>query len=98
MRIGKSASSAEYRIDEQFQNCQFSEPNFDFPNWKNSRNFLILLFGQFKKLQIWKIRKIFDSANSRKKNQFENFQEFVIWKIYKICNMKNSKNLQFLKF
>ena len=35
MRIGKIASSAEYRMDEQFQNCQFLEPNFDFPNWKN---------------------------------------------------------------
>ena len=35
MRIGKIASSAEYRMDEQFQNCQFFEPNFDFPNLKN---------------------------------------------------------------
>ena len=35
MRIGKIASSVEYRMDEQFQNCQFLEPNFDFPNWKN---------------------------------------------------------------
>ena len=35
MRIGKIASSAEYRMDEQFQNCQFLKPNFDFPNLKN---------------------------------------------------------------
>ena len=35
MRIRKIASSAEYRIDEQFQNSQFLGPNFDFPNWKN---------------------------------------------------------------
>ena len=35
MRIGKITSSAEYRMDEKFQNCQFLEPNFDFPNWKN---------------------------------------------------------------
>ena len=32
MRIGKIASSAKYRMDEQFQNCQFLEPNFDSPN------------------------------------------------------------------
>ena len=32
MRIGKISSSAEYRMDEKFQNCQFlMEPNFDFP-------------------------------------------------------------------
>ena len=35
MRIDKIASSAEYRMDEKFQNCQFLEPNLDFPNWKN---------------------------------------------------------------
>ena len=35
MRIGKIASSAEYRMDEKFQSCQFLEPNFDFPNWNN---------------------------------------------------------------
>ena len=28
----QTASSAEYQMDEQFQNCQFLEPNFDFPN------------------------------------------------------------------
>ena len=32
MEIAKIASSAEYRMDEQFQNCQFLEPNFGFPN------------------------------------------------------------------
>ena len=32
MRIGKIASSAEYRIGERFQNWQFLEPKFDFPN------------------------------------------------------------------
>ena len=46
MRIGKIASSAEYRMDEQFQNCEFSEPNFDFRNWKKSRNFLIFQIGK----------------------------------------------------
>ena len=47
MRMGKIASSAEYLMDEQFQNCKFLEPNFDFLNWKKSRNFLIFRFGQF---------------------------------------------------
>ena len=32
MKIGKIASSAEYRMDGQFQNYQFLELNFDFPN------------------------------------------------------------------
>ena len=32
MRIDKIASSAECRMDEQFQNCQFLEPNFGFGN------------------------------------------------------------------
>ena len=35
MRIGKIASRAEYRMDEKCQNCQFLEPNFDFPSWKS---------------------------------------------------------------
>ena len=35
IRIGKIASSLEYRMDEQFQNCQFLEPNIDSLNWKN---------------------------------------------------------------
>ena len=36
MRIGKIASSAEYRMDEQFKNCQFLKPNFDFYKLKKS--------------------------------------------------------------
>ena len=35
MRIRKIVSSAEYRTDEIFQNCQFFEPNFGFPIEKN---------------------------------------------------------------
>ena len=46
MKIGKIACSAKYRIDEHFVNCQFLEPNFGFPNWKNSRNLLIFEFKQ----------------------------------------------------
>ena len=36
MRIGKIANSAKYRMDEQFVNYQFIEPNFGFLNVKNS--------------------------------------------------------------
>ena len=25
-------------MDEEYQNCQFLEPNFDFPNWGGSQN------------------------------------------------------------
>ena len=32
MRIEKIASSAEYRMSEIFQNCQFLEQNLGFPN------------------------------------------------------------------
>ena len=32
MRIGKIASNAEYRMDKQFQSCQFLERNFGFSN------------------------------------------------------------------
>ena len=46
IRIGKIDSSAEYRMDEQFVNCQFLERNFGFPNVKNSRSFLIFQFKQ----------------------------------------------------
>ena len=34
MEIGKIASSAEYRVDEQFRNWQFLELNFSFANWQ----------------------------------------------------------------
>ena len=47
MRIGRIASSAEYWMDEQFQNFQFLEPNFGFPNWKKSRNLLIFQLRPF---------------------------------------------------
>ena len=30
MRIGKIASSVEYRMDKQFRNGQFLKPNFGF--------------------------------------------------------------------
>ena len=76
MRIGKIASSAEYRIDEQFQKCQFLEPNFDFLNLKKSQNFLIFQFGQFQKLQIWKIRKIFNMENSKNMANSKKLQFF----------------------
>ena len=35
MRIGKIASSAEYQMDEEYQNCEFFEPNYGFPNLNN---------------------------------------------------------------
>ena len=65
MRIGKIASSAKYRMDEQFQNCQFFEPNFDFPNSK------ILKFLNF---PIWTIPKTSSFKNS-KNLQFGKFKK-----------------------
>ena len=57
IRIGKIASSAKYRMDDQFQNFLFLEPNFGFPNWKNSRSLLIFQFKKFRKFVIIKIPK-----------------------------------------
>ena len=54
MRVGKTASSAEYQMDEQFQNWQFLEPNFGFPNWKYGRNLFIFYFGHSKNFQFGK--------------------------------------------
>ena len=34
MRMDKIASSAEYGMDEQFQNCLFLKPNFNLKNLK----------------------------------------------------------------
>ena len=75
MRIGNIASSAEYRMDEQFQNFQFLEPNLDFPNWKKISKFL--------NFQNWTIAKTSNLKNSKNlqfgnftKIQFGNFQKF----------------------
>ena len=86
MRIGKIASSAEYRMDEQFKNGQFWEPKFGFPKWKNSSNLLIFdfkssksfQFEKFRKFSIWKISKISKSGQ---------LQKFAFWKVLEICNL-----------
>ena len=63
MKIGKISSSAEYRMDSQFQNLLIFS-NFDsFPNWKNSENLFIfqhVKFGKFN-FPIYKIPKISNS-------------------------------------
>ena len=66
MKIGKIARSVKYRMDEQFQNCQFSKTIFDFLNWKNSRSLLIFQFKQFQKFPIFKIPKISKLGNFEK--------------------------------
>ena len=66
MRIGK--------------NRKFLERNFDFPNWKISRNSLIFQFRQFQKLLIWKIRKNFNLESSENV-QFGKFKKIWIPKI-----------------
>ena len=83
MRIGKIVSSAEYRMYEQFWNCQFLESNFDFPNWIKSQNFLIPQFGKFRKIQILKIC---------------NLKNFQLWKFQKLAIRKIPKVSQIFKF
>ena len=104
MRIGKIASSAEYRMDELFQNCRFLEPNFDFSNWNNFEISSFSNLDNFKH-QVQKIRTIFNLGNSKnvqfgkfKKIQFGNFQKFLICKIETNFNFENFKNLQCDKF
>ena len=63
MRIGKTASSAEYQRDGQFQHRQVLEPNFGFLirtipkifNLSNSKNFQ---FGKFEKRRNCKFHKL----------------------------------------
>ena len=55
MRIGKIASSAEYQMDEQFQNL----PIFKFQTFWKFVNFLI-----------WKIKKISRVLQFRKSNLY----------------------------
>ena len=92
MRIFKITSSAEYWMEEQFQNCSFFKPNFGYPNWKN-----LLIFQQFGKLAIWKIPKIYNLENS-KNLQFRKFEKSTISEIPKNFNSENSKNFEFGKF
>ena len=73
-------------MQEQFQNCQFLEPNFNFPNWTKSRNLIIVQFGRFQKISILK---------NPENLQFGEIRKFAIWKIPKIGNWEKSENLQF---
>ena len=73
MRIGKIASSAEYRLDKQFQNLLIFL-NFDsFPNWKNSVNLLIFQFREFQKCIIKKISQFPKIAIIAQLKKFTNF-------------------------
>ena len=97
IRIDKIVSSTEYRMEEQFRNCQFLETNFDFSYWKKIWNFLIFRFGQFQKLQIWKSWKIFNLENF-KNLQCSGFKKILIRKIPRNFNSENSKKFQFREF
>ena len=88
MRIGKIASSAGYRMEDDPELPIFGA-EFWFYQFKKSPNSFIFQFKQFQKLRIWKIRKNFNLENS-KRLQFAKLKKFVIWKIQKICNLKNS--------
>ena len=72
VRFGKIASNAEYRINEQFQNCTFFKSNFSkISNSKNSRNFQFLKFLKFPIFKnpdfaIWEIPKISNFEISKK--------------------------------
>ena len=86
MKIGKITSSAEYRMGVQLKHCQFLEPSFGFPNWKNSRNFLISQCEQFQKFSIWKVIKKFNLENCK------NFPHFTISEIIEFQKFYNLEN------
>ena len=94
MKMGEIASCTEYQMDERFHNCQFFEPNFDFPNRRISKffNFRIWTIPKTSNLEssknfgFWKFQK-FAIWQILKKIQFRNFQKFLIWKISKMSNL-----------
>ena len=88
MRISEIPRSAEYRMDEQFQICQFLEPNLSFQNCKNSRNLLIFQFEQFEGFTISKILKM-SNLEHYKNLQFVKFEKCSIWKVPKICILES---------
>ena len=102
MRIGEVARSAAYRMDEKSKIWQF----LVFQIEKNSRNLLILLFGQLRKISIWRIWEIVNLKKSEKFRfcktwkicKLQNSKKKIIWKGPKIFNLANSKNLQFGEF
>ena len=71
MRIGKIASGAEYRMDEQFQNSLIFRLLIVFQIKKKSKNFE---FRKFPKFLIWKIShfmKLLKLANWENDQIFE---------------------------
>ena len=88
MRIDKIASSAKYRMNEKFQNCQFFSQNYEFPIWiilkivsfENSKNFQVGKFQKFLILRILKCSSLENSKNFQfriiKNVQFGQFQKF----------------------
>ena len=96
MRIGKIASSAEYRGDEQFQNFQLLA-KFWFYKLKEIYKFVNFTIWKNPKIVKLKSSENFQSEIS-KNLQFGKFWKLSIRKIRKICTFGNSKNLEFGKF
>ena len=63
MRIGKIASNAEYRMDQQSQNLLIFGILIVFWIEKNCGNLFILQFENFQKFPIYKITKISNFEN-----------------------------------
>ena len=72
MRIDKIASSAEYRIDKQFQNLPILGAKFWFSKLKkNSRNFLIFQIAKFSIFINYPIRRNPKMSNLEKSKNFQ---------------------------
>ena len=90
MRLGEIASSAEYRMDEQFQNLSIFGTKFCFSKLeKNSINLLTIQIVKFRNLLIRQFGKF------RKFPKFYNFESYQISIIGKLPKL--TKILKFLK-
>ena len=110
MRISKVASSAQYIIDEQFENCPYFsqilvlqiEKILEICWFSNSDNFK---FRKFPEFPTRKIQKNFKTFQFLKSSTFFNYSisknskfPLINPKIPKIFNLENSKSLEFVKF
>ena len=85
MRIGKIASSAEYRVDEQFQNFPTFAAKFWLYKFKKFWKFFIFrIFKILKISQILQFQKYLEFHNSK------NVPNFTISKIVKFSLLTNS--------
>ena len=95
MRIAEIASSAEYRMGEQFQNLTIFRVKFWFSKLeKKSINFPIFHFGKLQKFPKFYTFENHQIYTIEKFIKLSNFWNYSIFKIGKLLNYQNFKNPQ----